>query len=232
MKQIEKYYLEKAAQYRLFMFSGGVHSKIIDWVGTGKTILDVGCAAGYIGGELKKNGNKVFGLDISEKAVQDARKVLDDVIVGNIEDIILPYREKQFDVIICADVLEHLFQPEEVLAKLGKYLKDDGVIIVSLPNVAHWSVRLSLFWGRFEYEDAGLLDKGHIRFFTYDSALKMFGRAGYNIKKYDIVISLPKGLNKLASFLRFNALLELLSPGFFGYQFIFCLSKIAKKHNE
>lgn len=223
--QIQVYYKEKANKYKLFSVPGGVHAKIIDWAGAGKTVLDVGCAAGYLGAELKNRGNQVFGVEVSDLAARAAADRLDGVIVGNIEDLDLPYPKGHFDVIICADILEHLFQPAEALMKLRQYLKDDGVLIASIPNIAHWSVRLKLLFGRYDYEEAGLLDRGHIRFFTFDSALKMIRAAGFKVARYDTAVALPKGLNKVSYYLKFDVLLKTLFRGIFGYQFIFLLKK-------
>jgi SAM-dependent methyltransferase len=85
---------------------------------------------------------------------------------------------RRFDVIIFADVLEHLAWPIGVLREYLKLLKDDGSVIVSLPNVGLWSVRFSLMFGRFRYEDSGVLDRTHLRFFTRRSATEMLDAAG------------------------------------------------------
>lgn len=86
----------------------------------------------------------------------------------------LPYDNGQFDYIILADVIEHLHDPEETLARLIPYLKKDGSFLCSIPNMMHISVISPLLQGRFDYTDAGICDKTHLRFFTLDSILKLF----------------------------------------------------------
>ena len=77
--------------------------------------------------------------------------------------------EKYFDIIVFADILEHLKEPLEVLKRYKKYLKDDGYIIISIPNIANWKIRFKSLLGRFEYNEYGILDSGHLRFFNEKS---------------------------------------------------------------
>lgn len=158
-------------------------------------ILDVGCARGHLSGALKKLGeNTVCGIELSEIAAKEAEKYLDEIIIGNIEEIDLPYPAEYFDVIVCSNILEHLFDPKNVLIKLKKYLNKNGILLVVLPNVAHYTVRLALLRGKWEYQDTGILDVGHIRFFTKKSAVKMFKEAGYsvdNILSSSIILPFP-----------------------------------------
>jgi len=213
---------------------GGTHYKIIDLVGTGQRILDVGCSAGHLGKELKKKGNTVFGVEISKHSAEQAKQVLDGVVVGDVEEIDLPYADDYFDVIICADVLEHLFDPVKVLIKLKKMLKRDGKLIAVIPNIAYWQIRLNLLFGRFEYKESGILDEGHIRLYTYQTSRKLFSKAGLDIVKVDSTI----GMNRLIDFLpsvlggifilASNVLLKLF-PRLLACNFIFVLQKIEKQ---
>jgi len=209
----------------MFMAPGSVHEKIISWVGSNRTVLDVGCASGYLGAEIKKMNNKVFGIEISAKAAEEAKMALDSVLVGNIEEIDLPYAEKQFDVIICADVLEHLFNPSVVLEKLRKYLKDDGFMIISVPNIAHWSIRLELLFGRFDYQKSGILDDGHIRFYTAKNIRKAIHAAGFDVVSDESVLSLPKGFNRLFNYIGLSKLIRFVFPNLFIAQFLFLAQK-------
>ena len=104
----------------------------------------------------------------------------------------------------------------------------EGLLIISLPNIANWQIRLSLLQGKFDYSEEGLLDSGHIRFFTYNSALKMIQTAGYEIVKSDVAITLPKLLSKLdKSFpiLSIHSIAQNYFKNLFGYQFIFVCRK-------
>ena len=99
----------------------------------------------------------------------------------------MPYEEEQFDCVIFGDVLEHLFDPWAVIEKVKPYIKQNGVILASIPNVAHISVLAPLLSGNWTYTEYGLLDKTHVRFFTFNEMLRMFLKAGYSISKVDRV---------------------------------------------
>ena len=145
-------------------------------------ILEVGCGAGATLLALKnlyKNAN-LYGIEISENAGKVARGIA-DIIIGNIENVTLPYEEKYFDYIILGDVLEHLVDPWKTLDKLRKYLKDDGYIIASIPNIMHIGVIRQILTGNFTYEDAGILDRTHLRFFTAYEIQQMLLKCGFNL---------------------------------------------------
>ncbi|MDI6604607.1 MAG: glycosyltransferase [Thermoanaerobacteraceae bacterium] len=147
-----------------------------------KHVLDVGCGAGALGLELKNRRNtEVVGIEINKDISKIAEKNLDKVITTDVENLDLEYPECYFDVIILGDVLEHLKEPWLLLEKLKKYLNENGLIIASIPNINHISIILKLLTGDFNYEDAGLLDKTHLRFFTKNTILKMFERSGLSI---------------------------------------------------
>lgn len=146
------------------------------------TILEIGCAAGMTGKELKKRpGVFVAGVENDPSAAQLAREVLDDVVEGNIEEIDLPYSENSFDCILFADVLEHLVDPLSVLKKVRKYLKSDGTVVASIPNVQFMGLIHHLVDGNWTYQKEGILDETHLRFFTYKEMEKLFVRAGFEI---------------------------------------------------
>lgn len=143
-------------------------------------VLEIGCAGGATLLKIKdmyKNAN-VYGIDINEDVTKVTSKILNTKVL-NIEKEELNFSEKYFDFIILPDVLEHLVDPWETLKNLKKYLKDDGEIIASIPNVMHISVIDDLLNGQWNYVDAGILDITHLRFFTLDSIKKMFSYAGF-----------------------------------------------------
>jgi len=150
------------------------------------TILEIGCAAGRTGCELKKTRNVFFaGVENDSEAACLAREVLDDVVEGNIEEIDLPYGENSFDCILFADVLEHLVDPLSVLKKMRKYLKPQGTVVASLPNVQFMGLIQQLVEGNWTYQKEGILDETHLRFFTFKEMEKMFARAGFEIGDVD-----------------------------------------------
>ncbi len=151
------------------------------------TVLDVGCNTGQFGAELMRRKNvKVIGAEHDTEAAVIARTRLTDVIEVNLEDpqwtsIVKEHCTAQFAAIIFGDVLEHTTDPQRILLDAKQLLKHDGVVIVSIPNVAYWRVRLGLFFGRFDYADSGILDRTHLRFFTRRSSRTLLESAGYRI---------------------------------------------------
>jgi O-antigen biosynthesis protein len=131
-------------------------------------------------------GCSVTGVEISPEAAAIAADHCDHVIVGDAEK--LDYDEllgdERFDAILFADVLEHLRDPDALLRRVRPFISDEGVVIASLPNVAHASVRLALLGGEFRYRDTGLLDDTHVRFFTRDSIQDLFEESGYAITNW------------------------------------------------
>jgi len=145
-------------------------------------ILEIGCAAGMTGNELKKRpGIYVAGVELDHRAAVEAKKVLDEVVEGNIETLKLPFKEKKFDCILFADVLEHLIDPLVVLKKTRKLLRANGTVIASIPNVQYLGLVNQLVEGNWTYQDEGILDRTHLRFFTYHEIVKLFDEAGYRI---------------------------------------------------
>ncbi len=134
-----------------------------------KTILDVGCAQGALGAAyLRRNPNcRVLGMDIDEEAVAQARGRLTEAVAGDVERIPMPFAVPEgIDCIVYGDVLEHLVDPWALLAEHVKYLSPQGTMLVCMPNFEHWSFVARLLAGTFDYEDQGLFDRTHLRWFT------------------------------------------------------------------
>jgi SAM-dependent methyltransferase len=147
----------------------------------GKRILDLGCAAGMMGAHLLARGAvEVVGVELHAGAARAARTALTAVYRLDLSALpALPYRDGHFDYIVCADVLEHLVDPEAVLRHFRRYLAPEGQVVVSLPNLRHESVVLPLLVdGLFEYRDAGILDRTHLRFFTLSGLGRLLSAAG------------------------------------------------------
>lgn len=148
-------------------------------------ILEVGCACGATILKIKDlypNAN-IFGIELNKSSAKIACEFA-DIRSDNIENINLSYEKNFFDYIIFADVLEHLYDPWKVLTNMKKYLKEDGYILSSIPNVMHYSVVRGLLNGNWSYTDAGILDRTHIRFFTLNEINKMFINSGYTELEY------------------------------------------------
>ena len=147
-----------------------------------KRILDVGCASGQMAAALKqKNDAEVWGVEVVDEVAQVAAKHLDKVICADIEQALHEIPDAYFDTIIFADVLEHLQDPYSTLERVKAKLNAGGQVIASIPNVRHWSVLKDLLEGKWDYTDAGILDKSHLRFFTRKSVMQLFQNAGYEI---------------------------------------------------
>jgi len=145
-----------------------------------KRLLDVGCGEGKMSAEAKRLGvAEAYGIEALDSVAKKARAVLDDVLISDIETAAIPW--SGFDCIVCADVLEHLRDPWATLRKLRALLSENGVLIASIPNIAHFSVVLRIIRDRFAYEDDGILDRTHLRFFTKHTVGRMFADCGYRI---------------------------------------------------
>lgn len=148
-------------------------------------VLDIGCGTGALGEKLKQKECIVHGVEYSEESAKIANSRIDKVIVLNIEKEI-PRLKSEYDVIIFADVLEHLRNPEEVLKKYSQFLKENGLVIISLPNIANWSIRTKLLFGKFNYTKTGILDETHLHFYTIKTAKKMVENVGLQVQKIDL----------------------------------------------
>lgn len=117
---------------------------------------------------------QVTGVEINPSLAQIAARRLTKVIIGDLENKKVQQeilKKQKFDVILASAILEHLKQPQIIFQQLKKNLKKSGIIIITLPNIAHWSIRLNLLFGNFNYTKAGILDKTHLKFFTIKTAL-------------------------------------------------------------
>ena len=156
---------------------------------TALAVLDIGCGAGRLGEAIKlRQRAEVIGVELDDGAAAAARARLDQVIVGNVESLDLPFPPGRFDAVVCADILEHLREPDRLLRDAKNWLKPDGALVASIPNVRHHSVVRSILEGNWTYESAGLLDRTHLRFFTRREIEKLFFRAGFAIEEMRSVI--------------------------------------------
>jgi len=157
-------------------------------LGRPRRVLDVGCGIGTNGKVARERGAHVVGLEIVPSSIEKAKMVLDEVYSANIEtdEVLDVLKDRKFDTIMFADVLEHTVNPGAVLRRMSNLLEDGGHVIVSLPNVAAWTVRLGLLSGNFEYQPSGILDDTHLRFFTRQTAIKLVQDAGLEVLRVDL----------------------------------------------
>jgi 2-polyprenyl-3-methyl-5-hydroxy-6-metoxy-1,4-benzoquinol methylase len=168
-----------AYEFSIDASSDNTHANVIRMVGSSHRVLELGPATGYMTEMLRANDCSVVGIEIDPDMARQAAQFCERVIVGDLDELDFQSElgEERFDVIVAADVLEHLKDPLGVLRRLRSLLSPEGFFVVSLPNIAHAGVRLALLQGRFEYRDLGLLDRTHLRFFTHESIAEMFDEA-------------------------------------------------------
>ncbi len=155
------------------------HSIILGWLGDGggRRLLDVGAAEGLLSRPLAERGWRVTAIEADPAAARTGASVCERMLVADLNRD-MPDLDGPFDVILCADVLEHLVDPATVLRRLNRHLAPQGLVVVSVPNVAHLWIRLLLLSGRFEYGDRGILDRTHLRFFTARSLRRLLDEVG------------------------------------------------------
>lgn len=167
--------------------------------------LEIGCGTGSTLAWLKivYPNLRTVGIEGNGTLRDQLKNNVDDALIADL-DLGIP-KLGSFDLILALDVLEHLKDPERALGDLRKMLTPDGALIVSLPNVAHWPIGMKLaMLGRFDYEDAGVMDRTHLHFFTDSSARQMIDRAGLAVHASLPIINGRK--DKLANMATLGAL--------------------------
>lgn len=198
-------YLEKNKSYY-----AEDRTEILDFIDKPvKTTLDVGCSSGNFSVLLIKNKfcEEAHGIEPFEDAYNTAKEKINKVYHATVEDAIPLLQNKYYDIIFFNDVLEHLINPEEVLLKIKSKLSPNGKIISSIPNVRFIHNLYSLIiYKDWRYQNSGILDKTHLRFFTKKSIIRMFEECGFDIIKCE---GNPKGKVKLSKKVKlFNFLLN------------------------
>jgi 2-polyprenyl-3-methyl-5-hydroxy-6-metoxy-1,4-benzoquinol methylase len=164
-------------------FEGSSHRILIElisrYVDRGTTLLDLGAAGGELGEALHDRFNHTIGFEFEVERIAELRERLDQAVIADLETVRrLPANA---DVIVLADILEHLRDPSTLLACVRESLKPDGYLFVSVPNIANITVRIGLLFGIFEYRERGILDSTHLRFYTMRTIKREIESAGFRI---------------------------------------------------
>ncbi len=191
-------------------------------IGSGKQVLELGCATGYTTRLLTQHLYcTVTGVEYAPEAAERARPFCQQLILGDVEtEEVLEHLAGPYDIILAGDILEHLRYPERILLRLKPALKPGGSWVISVPNIAHWSVRKELLLGRFNMTDRGIMDATHLRWFTRRTLTMLLVQSGYRVQRLSGVYTLPQQdalhLRGWASRLQRHGIV----PGLLSYQII------------
>ncbi|MPY93555.1 MAG: methyltransferase domain-containing protein [Acidimicrobiia bacterium] len=217
------------------------HAKIERWTAqlAPVRVLDLGCSDGALAARLRAQGHHVTGVDLAP--VGDVESRVDRFVQADLDGGIPEEVGEDYDLVLAADVLEHVRRPERVLADARRLLRPDGRVMVSIPNFAHWYPRARVALGAFDYDRRGILDRTHVRFFTRRSFLHLVEGAGFTVRRQDTT-GLPlevaergaaeeevgdAGGRSSGSLLqRLDRLAVRVRPTLFAYQFLFDLAPI------
>jgi predicted TPR repeat methyltransferase len=190
-------------------------------------LLDLGFGTGEFSRRIRPRCRHLSGIEADPAAASAARDVFDDLFVGDLLEGLGKARGGPFDVIVAGDVLEHLARPEDAMGPIRALLAPGGRLLVSLPNVANVTTRLALLAGRFDYQDRGILDRTHLRFFTWKTARALLEDGGFRVvdewaTPMPVELAIP--LLSRPPFLQAGracfGLLSRAAPRLFGYQLV------------
>lgn len=194
-------------------------------------VLDLGCSSGLLAERMRAMGHRVTGVD--REAFPETVERVDRFVPGDLENGIPSAVGEGYDVVVAADVLEHVRHPETLLANIRGVVKPDGRVIVSVPNFGHWYPRARTLVGAFDYDQRGILDRTHYRFFTRKSLDRMVRQAGFEVRRRAEVglpvevLSRRDGSRGAAVARAVDRILVSLRPTLFAYQFVLHLEQPA-----
>lgn len=201
MSELDRYGRDEVSPFRI-----PILSRVVE----GAEVLDVGPWTGLHGEWLMANRQAtVDGVEVHPEAAGEAAQLYRQVVTRSIEDAEVWTGLGPYDAILFLDVLEHLARPDRVLRDAHSLLKPGGVVLCSIPNVAHWRMRLMLLRGRWDYTESGLMDRTHLRWYTRRTARDLVAGAGYEITWEDAAVPQHPRVKVPQRWLR---------PELFGYQ--------------
>ncbi|NRA08863.1 MAG: methyltransferase domain-containing protein [Myxococcales bacterium] len=220
-----RYLVDTGVQYTLKQSSTSSHAQIAAAVAADSRILDLGCSQGLLARPLKEKGVRVTGVDIARSESLAAE--LAEFHAHDLEQPLDLPLGRVFDYVVVSDVLEHLKERQQLLRDTRRYLKEDGRLIVSTPNIALWFYRLSLLVGRFEYGARGVLDRTHVHLYTRSTFRREIERAGFRVVDqrvtalpFEVVFDSTGRSRLIRGLADAYHLLARAWPELFAYQFI------------
>jgi methionine biosynthesis protein MetW len=179
------------------------HSILMRLTPRGSRVLELGCASGYLSGYMEQRlGCRVTGLEFDHNAVAIAQTRCSEAYQVDLDApdaLAVAHASAPYDVLLAAAVLEHLKYPERLLIDAKRLLKPEALVIVSLPNIAYWKMRLNLLRGHFDYEDYGIMDRTHLRLYTLKTGRELLDSHGYSVEQVLIAGSgLQNAVNAVA----------------------------------
>jgi 2-polyprenyl-3-methyl-5-hydroxy-6-metoxy-1,4-benzoquinol methylase len=217
--------IEKLSAEKIYVNAG--NPDVLSLLGPeDRRILDIGCGNGANASLLTSRGCVVDGISISEQELATARPYLQQSFLHNLEEGLPDLGEGVYDAVICSHVLEHIGYPDKLLNDIRRVLKKGGHLIVALPNLLYYKSRLELLKGNFKYEETGIWDYTHLRWYTFASGRQMLEDKGFVIDVATVTGELPlnslwkKVLPAPVRSKLFNGLKK-LSKGLFGYQLLY-----------
>jgi 2-polyprenyl-3-methyl-5-hydroxy-6-metoxy-1,4-benzoquinol methylase len=174
-----RYLVDRDIHYTLKRSPTSSHAQIVDAIEPGRRVLDLGCSNGLLARPLREKDVEVIGVDSGPG--ERLSKELAGYCQHDLEQPLDLPLEREFDYVVCADVIEHLRNRAQLLRGARRYLKPEGRLILSTPNVALWFYRLSLLVGRFEYGPRGVLDETHVHLYTCATIRREVEKAGFTI---------------------------------------------------
>ena len=210
------------------------HGQLLSYLAErkGAEVLDLGCSDGMLSMQIRSLGHTVTGVDLEEHPKVHGR--VDKFVQANLDFGLPSDLPASVDVVVCADVLEHVRQPEVLLEELAPRLTAGGAVLASIPNFGHWYPRFRTLLGVFDYDRRGILDRTHVRFFTRRSFERMARGAGYQVRRvgatglpFDVADRGGSGSvsAKLKPIRAIDRALVKLRPQLFAYQFLYELKR-------
>ncbi len=164
---------------------------VLDVTRPGDRVFEGGVSSGYFAAVLADAGLRVDGHELDPAAAAEARRVCEEVYVGDLDAFDATTLPHDYEVLLFGDTLEHLPDPAAVLARLRTRLSPGGHLVLSIPNVANWAMRVGLLAGHFDYTDRGILDRTHLRFYTRRTLVEMLGQAGFEVTRLRATVPVP-----------------------------------------